>query len=93
MIPKQNITEHILSLILYALAEADKSDMQDVVSILDDALLKIIAEHEKLNGSQHTWEQCTELYQRILKSLQDNIQEQNRVEIQNIPTLSDLEKI
>jgi len=42
MTSNKHITEHILSLVLYALAEADKNDMKDMVSILDDALLRII---------------------------------------------------
>ncbi len=86
MTSNKHITEHILSLVLYALAEADKNDMKDMVSILDDALLRIIAEHEKLHGSEQTWEKCTELYQSILQSVDD------QQSLRNIPTLSDLEK-
>ncbi|TVQ82295.1 MAG: hypothetical protein EA357_10080 [Micavibrio sp.] len=79
---EKQITEHILSLILYALAEADRHKMKTVVSVLDDALLKLIAEHEKRHGTERTWEKCTELYGNILQSLDDNRN------IRDIPTLS-----
>ena len=80
---KKNVTEHILSLILYALAEADREGMSDLVPVLDDALLKIIAAYEEQHGGQGTWERCTDLYQDILQSLDDNRK------IRNIPTLSE----
>jgi len=82
---KKNVTEHILSLILYALAEADREEMRDLVPVLDDALLKIIAAYEKQHGGEGTWERCTDLYQNILQSLDDNRK------IRNIPTLSKAE--
>lgn len=80
---KKNVTEHILSLILYALAEADREGMSDLVPVLDDALLKIIAAYEQQHGGAGTWERCTDLYQEILQSLDDNRK------IRNIPTLSE----
>ncbi len=67
----EKITEHILSLVLYALAEADIYKMENIVKILDEAIIKIIAEYEKTHSSKEIWKKCDQLYQMILKNIND----------------------
>lgn len=66
---KEEITEHILSLILYALAEADMNNMENMMPILDEAAMKIITEYRRVYGTKETWEKCDKLYQEILDSI------------------------